>query len=142
LSSTKPIGRFIKENALFLLIVNKKEVKMPKAKSRNVVGAWAFLIGVILAILLGLFSAQLAGQTWLIILLVVVGILVGLLNISGKEVKDFLFIGAVLVLVGKLGGDALFGIKIIGPILAYLVILFTPATIVVAIKAAFSLANK
>ena len=114
---------------------------MPKAKSKNMLGAWSFLIGVILAIILGVFSSQLATQTWTIYLLVILGIIIGLLNISGKEAMKFLLVGTALVLVGKLGGDALFGIPIVGPVLAYLVMLFTPATIVVAIKAAFALAR-
>jgi len=112
-----------------------------KAKSKNLLGAWAFLIGVILAIVLGIFSAQLAGQSWLIVLLVVIGIIIGLLNITGKETTNFLLIGTALVLVSKLGGDSLFNIAVIGPILSYLVVLFTPAVIVVAIKAAFALAR-
>jgi len=141
LSSTNLIGRFIKEYAYFILAINKKEEKMPKAKSKNMLGAWSFLIGVILAIILGVFSSQLADQTWTVYLLVALGIIIGLLNISGKETMKFLLVGTALVLVGKLGGDALFGIPIVGPVLAYLVILFTPATIVVAIKAAFALAK-
>ena len=50
-------------------------------KKGNTVGAWAFLIGVILAAAIGLFSSYLVAQTHVIVLgiLVVLGIIVGLL---------------------------------------------------------------
>lgn len=104
-------------------------------------GAWAFLIGVILAVIVGLFSTQLVGQDWILIVLVLAGLIIGFLNVSGKEVKDFLLIGTALVIVGRFGGDALFNVSYIGPILSALVILFAPATIIVALKAAFALAK-
>jgi uncharacterized ion transporter superfamily protein YfcC len=123
--------------------IKQKGGKMPKPKSRTQksLGAWAFLVGVILAVVLGLFSEQIGSEAWLVILLVVLGIIIGLLNITGREAMKFLLIGTALVLVSSLGGEVLFGVAIIGPILAYLTALFTPATIVVAIKAAFALAK-
>jgi len=115
---------------------------MAKAKSKNILGAWAFLIGVILAILLGLFSAQLAGQSWIIYLLIILGIIIGLLNVSGRETMNFLLVGTALIVVAKLGGGDLLNVPYIGNVISAIVILFTPAIIVVAIKAAFSLASK
>ncbi|MEM3405749.1 MAG: hypothetical protein QW117_02110 [Candidatus Pacearchaeota archaeon] len=112
-----------------------------KAKKKNIVGAWAFLIGVILALILGLFSEQIANQAWIRVVLVIIGILIGLFNISGQESLKFLLIGTSLVLVSSLGGQFLLSLNIIGPIFAYLIYLFTPATIVVAIKSAFALAK-
>jgi len=112
---------------------------MPKAK-KNIVGAWAFLIGVILAVILGLLGQNVITGLWALVL-VVLGIIVGLLNIGGAELKDFLLAGVALVIVSALGGQTLFGVSYIGSVLQALVILFVPATIVVALKAVFALSR-
>ena len=68
----------------------------------NLIGSWSFLVGVILAVLLGLGLGGLYQETllWIVFLL---GVVVGLLNISSDEVSGFLTSGAVLVLVSFLG---------------------------------------
>ncbi|MBU1136247.1 MAG: hypothetical protein ABIG37_01960 [Nanoarchaeota archaeon] len=112
------------------------------AKGKNVIGAWAFLIGVILALIIGLIGLS---ATWITVLLVL-GILIGLLNVGGTELKDFMLAGTVLVIVGSLGGQALYNLTIanisIGAVFPALVALFVPATIVVALKAVFAMAKK
>jgi len=113
---------------------------MPKAKG-NLIGAWAFLIGVILALILGLLGQDVVTGTWAIIL-VVLGIIVGLLNIAGSETKDFLLAGTALVIVGALGGQTLMEVSYLGNVLQALVILFVPATIVVALKSVFAIAKR
>ncbi|VVB78486.1 Uncharacterised protein [uncultured archaeon] len=118
-----------------------------KSKGR-VLGAWAFLIGVILAIVLGVFGTN----SWILALLVIAGILVGLLNVTDEESSGFLLAGVSLVLVSWLGQDSLsafatvsigslqIGSMLIG-ILSALLILFVPATIIVALKSVFDLAK-
>lgn len=109
---------------------------------KSLLGAWAFLIGVILAIIIGIIGVSSAGNTWAIVL-IVLGILVGLLNVAGAESKDFLLAGAVLVIVSSMGGQAyLDQIPYIGEIVSALVILFVPATIIVALKSVFAIAKK
>jgi hypothetical protein len=120
----------------------------------NSIGAWAFLIGVILAIIIGLatslipipelakYSAQIYG------ILVILGIIVGFLNITGKDSQTFMIAGAVLVIVSKFGMESVTG-SIIGigigdavsSTFAALLALFVPATIIVALKVVFSLAK-
>ena len=111
------------------------------AKNKNMIGAWAFLIGVLLAIIVGLLGNL--NSTWIIILSVL-GILVGLLNVGGQELKDFMLAGAVLVIVSTLAGQSLMlevaSIRI-GSIFQALIVLFVPATIVVALKMVFALAK-
>jgi len=119
---------------------------MPKAERSvrtggNVIGAWAFLIGVVLAVILGLLGQNVLTGMWAIIL-VVLGLIIGLLNITGGEGKDFLLAGLALVIVGALGGQTLSEIAYIGSILQAMVVLFVPATIVVALKTVFALARK
>ena len=111
--------------------------------SQNVLGAWAFLIGVILALIVG--ALGLTGANWTSAL-VVLGIIIGLLNIGGAELKEFMLAGTVLVIVSALGGQAVAGLVIsvirVGEILNALVILFVPATMVVALKTVFALAKR
>ena len=75
----------------------------------NSIGAWAFLIGVILAVLIGLsttilslpnivkYSAQIYG------ILVVLGIVIGFVWVPGKDSQTFLWTGAILVIVSSFG---------------------------------------
>ncbi len=101
------------------------------------IGSWAFLIGVILAVIFGFLGTQ----TWLPWLLVIIGLIVGLLNISGKEVNAFLMAGTILVIVSSLGGGTLSSMQFLGAILNNMLTIFVPATILVALKSVFSLAR-
>lgn len=120
----------------------------------NVIGAWAFLIGVILAIVIGIsaslipipavkaYNAQIYG------ILVLLGILVGFMNVTGKDSQTFLIAGAVLVVVSKFGMESVTGsligigiYDIVSSTFGALLAMFVPATIIVALKAVFSIAN-
>ncbi len=101
-------------------------------------GAWAFIIGVILAIIFG-FIGITSTISWL---LLVLGIIVGLLNITDKEVQPFLLAGVVLVIVGQFGGSVFSTISAINGIFNAMIQLFAPATVIVALKSVFSLAKK
>ena len=111
---------------------------MAKTKGMNVVGKWAFLIGVILAVVLGLFDPVMGN--WAIVL-VVIGLIVGLLNVTDKEVAPFLMSGAVLIIASALGGSLMSEMPYVGAILDALLAVFVPATVIVAIKNVFSLAR-
>lgn len=128
---------------------------MPLKSRENSVGAWSFLIGVILAIVIGLattlipipslarYSPQIYG------LLVILGLIIGFFNIpTGKDSQAFMLSGAVLVIVSKFGMDSvtgsLIGIGIgdaVSSMFGALLVLFVPATIVVALKSVFSMAK-
>ena len=110
---------------------------MAKSKG-NLLGGWAFLIGVVLAIILGAIGS--ISQT-IAIVLVVLGLIVGLLNITDKETQPFLIAGAVLVIVSAFGSSALDAIPVVGRILDAILILFVPATVIVALKSVFSFAK-
>jgi hypothetical protein len=105
---------------------------------RSFIGSWAFLIGVILAIVLGAFSA--VGE-FVTVLLVVLGLVIGFLNITEKETTPFLTAGAVLVIVSALGAEVLGTIGVLNRILVALLTLFVPATIIVALRSVFKLAK-
>ncbi len=109
-------------------------------------GEWAFILGVLIAVVIGLFSSKLSIniQGWLILLLVVVGLIVGLLNITEKETTPFLIASVALLITGT-AGDTLKIIPLIGDYLSGIVqaiaVFVTPAAIVVALKAIRSLAK-
>jgi len=122
--------------------------------SENTIGAWAFLIGVVLAILIGLSTTLLpipALTTYskhIYAALVFLGILVGFVNTTGRDSQTFLIAGAVLVIVSRFGMDSVSG-SVIGidlrdavtSVFSALLVLFAPATIIVALKTVFSIAR-
>jgi predicted ferric reductase len=110
-----------------------------KKSGQNLIGAWAFLIGVVLAIVLGLFSTYIGGSVYKIVLsiLVILGILVGLLNVTVRENSSFLLAAISLVIVTFIGSSVLSIIPQIGTILNAILVLVVPATVIVALKSIF-----
>jgi len=114
----------------------------------NLVGAYAFLIGVVLAVGFGLFQYnksldQAGGLVYS--LLVLIGIIVGFANTSDKNSVTFLFASLSLVIVGALGNDPLiyiapdnYVVTALRNVLTSLLVLFAPATIIVALKTVFA----
>jgi len=111
---------------------------MAKKRGGNMIGSWAFLVGVVLAVIFGLIGNL--GQN-LIYVLVILGVIIGLLNIADEEVSPFLMAGTVLVIVSTLGQSVVSSVKYFDTILQALTILFVPATIIVALKHVFTLAR-
>ena len=112
-----------------------------ETKVEQKIGHYSFIGGVIIAVILGLFSTQVGpAAAWLVSLLVVLGLIVGFLNVSGKETKEFLLVATVLVIVSSMAPGTLEKLSIgqvgtylqsvFGQILAFVV----PATIVVGLK--------
>ncbi len=112
---------------------------MAKKSVGNMLGSWSFLIGVVLAIVFGLLGNLNTGLTYA---LVILGLIIGLLNIASDEVGAFLTAGAVLVIVSTLGQTVVASVPMFDTTLQALTILFVPATIIVALKHVFSLARK
>lgn len=98
------------------------------------IGGWTFLLGISIAVIAGLVGSY---AQILATVLVVLGLVVGLLNISSKEVNDFLIAAIALsVLAVSSGGLAL--IPAVGTYLAamvgYIATFMAPAALVVALK--------
>jgi hypothetical protein len=118
-------------------------------KSReNLIGAWAFLLGVILAILVGVFAGDKINPVILSIL-TILGLILGFF-VSNRDVHTFLIASVSLVIVSFAGiqglvlSAAISGVQIgeiISSVLGALLVLFVPATIVVALKSVFSIAS-
>mgnify|MGYP001614593209 CR=1 FL=1 len=111
---------------------------MAKKSGGNQIGSWAFLIGLVVAVVVGLFGQL--GSVWLMAL-VVIGLLVGLLNVADRETTPFLMSGVILIIASAFGGNVLSPVPYAGPIFDALLSLFVPATIVVAVKNVFSIAR-
>ncbi len=115
----------------------------------NVAGAWAFLAGIVLAILVGIFP-NVSSSTYVIWLLFVLGLVIGYF-VAEKNVRTFLIAAISVVLVSYVAlsaitlSSAISGVwiatKQLSPIFASLLNLFVPATIVVALKSVFSIST-
>ncbi len=107
---------------------------MAKKKTGNVwikVGSWSFIIGVIIAVILGVVGAQ---ATWLLLLL---GLIVGLLNITTKEIVPFLIASIALVVAGLVQ----VGLPLwLTGILSNVVVFVIPAMIIGSLKTIYALA--
>ena len=109
-----------------------------KMAKSNLIGAIAFLLGVILAVIFGAAGEISPLVTYI---LVVLGLLVGLLNITDKEATTFLMSAVALVIVSSLSADALNVIPLVSRMFNALLVLFVPATVIVALKAVFTAAK-
>ena len=107
-------------------------------------GEWSFIVGIIITIVVSLFSVSDTIGGWLLLLLVVLGLIVGLLNVTERETTPFLVAAAALLITGTTG-STLAIIPVIGGYLQNIVqniaVFVTPAAIVVALKAIQSLAK-
>ena len=117
-------------------MVARKKASVNKG---DLIGGWSFLIGLVLAVILGAMG-RVDGAVSTI--LIVLGLIVGFLNVSDRETNQFLLAGVVLVIVSSFGSGALQGLTIVADILHAVLILFVPATIIVALKSVFSIARK
>ena len=106
------------------------------------IGGYAFIIGVIIAIVLGLAADSLGAQTAILLssILVVLGLVVGFINVAGKETKDFLWVTVALVIVAYAGSSQISSwkdVQLVGPYLKgvfdSILALVVPASVVVAL---------
>ena len=114
------------------------------------IGNYSFIIGVIIAVVLGLASTKLpeGAAGWLWSVLIVLGLVVGFLNVSGKETKDFLLVTVSLVIVAYAGSaqiDSWSNVQLIGMYLKgifnSILALVVPASVVVALKEVWEMAK-
>lgn len=111
---------------------------MAKKKGGNVIGAWTFVIGVIIAVLFAFLGDLTPTLAWI---LVFAGLVVGFLNIADEETQPFLMSGAVLIIAAAFGGGTVDIIPVFGAMTSNLLLIFVPATIIVALKNVFGMAR-
>ena len=110
----------------------------------NKIGQWAFIVGILISVLVGFFPQELMGKATL--LLVILGLVIGFLNVTEKETMPFL-VASVALLTTATARDSL---KVIPPMwvgsflanaVASIAVFVVPAAIIVAIKAIWALAK-
>jgi F0F1-type ATP synthase assembly protein I len=116
-------------------------------------GSWAFIVGVVIAVILGVVSGMTgvsAGTAFALgSLLVLLGLLVGLLNITHHEGHGFIVVSTALVLVSwlaaQLSGGSVFsgvwGAGVLNGLLSAIITLVVPATVIVSLRAIYGLAR-
>lgn len=123
---------------------------MAKATKKSIsLGGWAFLIGALLAIILGVAAtARMSWSVnpWLMLLLVVIGLIIGFANITTKEVVAFLIAAMALILTSIAGLNTIDTlIPYLGSFLqntvSYVVFFVAPAALIVSLKAVWALAS-
>jgi hypothetical protein len=90
------------------------------------IGFWAFIIGIIVSIVMGFIAAQ---NTVAVIILLILGLIVGFLNITAKETTVFLVATIALIVVGGVFTplNVLSLGKYLDQILGYVATLMAPA---------------
>jgi len=101
------------------------------------IGKWAFILGLVIAVLAGLFFQP----DWAIWVLAALGVIVGLLNVTAEDTRGFLLAAIALTL----SATALNTLPIVGTafsyILPFVVAFVAGATIVVALKELYQAAR-
>ena len=102
---------------------------------KEMVGKWAFVIGLIISIVAGIVNIGASGLAWLVVL----GIIVGFINVTSKEVTGFLIATIALMMVGSVG----LNLPAVGSFVTSIVTAFTSfvagAAFIVAIKEVFAI---
>ena len=100
-------------------------------------GKYAFIVGLILAVV----SALISGIPWMTWVLVLLGLVVGYLNITGGETQGFLIAAIGLIL----SANAVASLPLVGDtvtnVLSNAVLFIAPAVLVVALKSLFEIAR-
>ena len=101
------------------------------------IGKWAFIIGLVVAVLAGLLFQP----GWAIWVLAILGLIVGLLNVTAEDTRSFLLASIALTL----SATALNTLPVVGTalsfILPFVVAFVAGATIVIALKELFQAAR-
>ena len=100
------------------------------------IGFWAFIIGLILCVIGGFFSSW-PENTAVITILIILGLVVGFLNITAKEIMLFLVATTALIVAGRVfGGLTILSIgEYLDRALTLVAALMAPAAVVAAVKA-------
>lgn len=104
-------------------------------------GRWAFIIGLIISLLLGFVTFSYAS-----LILVILGLIVGFLNITEKEASKYLIAVIALTVIGIAGLQAL---AILGSLYTWIqnvltsfLVFVAASAVVVAIKALFETSSE
>jgi len=101
------------------------------------IGKWAFIVGLVISVLAGIFLQP----DWAIWILAILGVIVGFLNVTAEDTRGFLLAAIALTL----SATALNTLPVVGKafelILPFVVAFVSGAMLVVAIKELFQTAR-
>ncbi|MDI6721587.1 MAG: hypothetical protein QMD85_04300 [Candidatus Aenigmarchaeota archaeon] len=109
------------------------------------IGELAFILFVLIAIVAGLttYANPSGGYGVVVIAMILLGVIVGFINISEKETIPFLVAAIALLAAGTANFEALGLIgKVVSNILDFVGAFVAPATVIVSLKAIYSLSAK
>lgn len=104
----------------------------------SVIGHWAFVLGILLAVIVG-FGGSIPAFTTI---LFVLGLIVGFLNVTERESTPFLVAVIALLTIGIAGLGAVPYLGWLGPIINNVIAFVTAAGLIVAIKQVLSIARR
>lgn len=109
---------------------------MAKASMMEKVGVWSFYVGLLIAIIFGFIG----DRTWTAGVLLVLGLIVGLLNVTDREIVPFLVACLTLIVAGG-SAAALLPWNWLASILGNIVIFVIPAALLGSLKAIYVIAS-
>ena len=122
----------------------------PKWRMGAVLGALAFFIGMFIAVICGAVPDWRSSGV-VVLILVILGIVVGVFNITGKEIIPFLIAAIALVVVGGISGgsfsalddiDAIDGLgRALDAIVGLIAVFMVPAAVINAVRVVVELAR-
>jgi len=130
--------------------VSRDSEARPKWRMGAVLGALAFFIGMFTAVICG------AVPDWrnsgvVVLILVILGIVVGVFNITGREIIPFLIAAIALVVVGGISGgsfsaldhiEAIDGLgRALDQIVKFIAVFMVPAAVINAVRVVVELAR-
>ena len=125
--------------------------KVATANRLEIVGKIAFVVGVLFAIIGGIWGGKAEPTNdWVVLVLIIAGILIGLLNITAKEAPVVLVAVMALLILAIWGNTTAFnpvlhlsqglGENVAGVVDCF-AILMAPAAIIIAVKAVIAAAS-
>jgi hypothetical protein len=106
------------------------------------VGPWAFILGLIIAVITAVFLEPNTGLLWV---LGILGLIVGLMNISDREVRTYLIATIAFLVSASSLSTILQPIPLIGPaikpFMTNVVVFIAPGAAIVALKALYMISK-
>jgi hypothetical protein len=109
---------------------------MAKVSTMEKVGVWSFYIGLIIAVIFSFMG----DQWWTASILLLLGLIVGILNVTDKEIVPFLIACIALIVAGSAASGLLPWVWL-NRFLGNVVIFVIPAALLGALKGIYAIAS-
>ena len=130
ITGSNPVGPTPSYSACSVKLINP--IHLPFTMDMEKIGRYVFLLGLVISVLAGFVNLGFYGGTGLFVL----GIVVGVLNVTGKEVQKFLLATVALMLVGASVNmlSALPGGGFVSIVIAHFTVFVAGGALIVALK--------